>query len=287
MGKSFCFAGYSPVNALPNILCPVSSHDENEVTKLHKDKKVRYATGHVHTARTPAWHLPAWLVSHLFPWAPKVLKLLKLYNEKVVGRNVTIWGRSYQLVVSERKIQAVLFKTTVICLCSPPPWVFVLHDTPMERWYYMLAVYPVISGCLSSKGPISRLAMLSWCKRKQWAIALQLTSHTSRPCVPLLVFDNDWRLVPIAITRNWMDKFLHEQTLILQSLWALKVESLSSETVFPFQNTSSSFLLWFIVHLHWKADISELQTRDISGSGCRKASHGNPRNEKPTLPPAH
>lgn len=104
------------------------------------------------TRQTPTFCWLAW-----YPWVPKIPKVL---NEKAMGRNVTIGGRSCQIVVSERKIQAVLFQTFVMCLHNSPPWVFALHDAPMERWYYMLAPYPVISGCLSSKGPISRSAML-------------------------------------------------------------------------------------------------------------------------------
>lgn len=178
-----------------------------------------------------------------------------------------------------------MFKTTVICLRSPPPWVFALHNAPVERWYYMLALYPVISGCLSSKGPISCSAMLSWCKRNQWDIAPQLTSHTSRPCVALLVFDNDWRLVPSPCIRyagtEWI--FLHELTLISQTPWALRVETYPLEQSFTSKTPPPFSCDLLFIYLYWKADISELQTRDTSGSSLWKSQPWKPEKWKANI----
>lgn len=76
----------------------------------------------------PGTHLQLpWLENHSFPPAPKGLKL---WNGKVQGSNAAIWARSTQPAASERKIQAVLFKT--LSCAQAAGWVSVPHNAPVE-----------------------------------------------------------------------------------------------------------------------------------------------------------
>lgn len=202
--KSF-LAGLSAVNVPPETPWPVSSGGENEVLELHQeppslhmDRKLGRPTPR-HLCDTNLQH--AWLDSCLFPWEPKGLKL---WNEKVAARKVTTWGRSPPTSSFRKKNTGCLVKNRCHVFMQPSSSSGArATQRPTEQWYYMLALYPVISGCLSSKGPISHSAALGWCKRNQWELALQLPSHTSGPRVAPLGFDNDWRLVPSPCTRYY------------------------------------------------------------------------------------
>lgn len=87
--------------------------------------------GGVSNAGTPAWHRPAARSASQLLISPRT-KGTEAVKWKGSGEEGNHLGKvPPQLVVSGRKIQAVLLKSAVVCLRSPPPpRVLALHNAP-------------------------------------------------------------------------------------------------------------------------------------------------------------
>lgn len=103
-----------------------------------------------------------WLENHSFPPARGDWSC----DMEIQGSSAAIWARSTPAAAPEWKAQAVLFKH-----CPVLRQLFGYHAPGQREMIFTL--YPVISGCLRSKAPLSCSVLLSCCS---------LTPHTSSSC---------------------------------------------------------------------------------------------------------
>lgn len=162
-----------------------------------------------------------------------------------------------------------------ICAAQCPCGAVILHVSSLPCYFWLLKQQR--TNILFSHAQLVQEKSVRYCSAAHF-------THLSSLCGTACFWQ--WlttRTKPLhSLRRNRMD-ILHELTLISQTPWALRVETYPLEQSFTSKTPPPFSCDLLFIYLYWKADISELQTRDTSGSSLWKSQPWKPEKWKANI----